>query len=302
MATIDNINIDLFDICTDSLIKIIESSIISQREKKYRKKILINTYNKMINYNYIDNKYYSLAHEIKSLELLMTLPNTKLVNDHNSTPGCDFRINDYYNIECVACTSGDEQKNGYNEFYGTGVFDYNKKENIILTRILQALNEKKEFYYKHLNGSINLDEPYIVFLSLGNLSYGSFFGKYGFSLNKILFGVHHQGYIYDNVKQKFTGTTYQYRDEILNHNDSPISCRFYNEDNSFISAIIFTTATLDEQYSLENTYIFINPFAKNKVIINKLPKLVYWKENKNGEYIPRYNGKNMNNKLKSNIF
>lgn len=295
------INKNLFDECTSNLIDIIDSSNLNEKEKRYRKKILNETYSNMIKNEVIDNKYYALSHEIKSLKLLSSLKNCTITNDHNGKPGCDFKINDNYNIECVSCTPGDEEKNGYDKFYGSGVFDYNKKENIILTRILQALDKKKEFYYEHLGKSIKEDDPYIVFLSLGSLSYGSFFGKYGLFFNKILVGLHHQVFLYDRAQQRFTGTAYQYRDQIINHNNSPISCRYYNEENSFVSAIIFTTAVLDKDYNIDNTYIFLNPFAKNKVKVSQLPNLVYWKEDKYGNYIPRYKGKNLNSKIKTSV-
>lgn len=107
----DNINIPLFDYSTKMLIEILDKSNINEKEKEYRKKELLDIYNKMLNDNVIYNKYYDIAHEIKSLEFLSKYPNMLISDDHLHKSGCDFKICNNYNIECVSSSSGDEENN-----------------------------------------------------------------------------------------------------------------------------------------------------------------------------------------------
>lgn len=300
-------NTSLFAEHTDMLLKILENSNISEKEKSYRKKQLLNVYNNMRKTNTIDNTYYNISHEIRSLEFLSKYPNMLIAQDHLSEAGCDFKIYNNCFIECVCSSSGDEKKNGLNQFHGTGIFDYGKKEKIILTRLTQSLKEKKEFYDKHiLDGSIEKNKSYIIFLGLGNLTYGTFAGKYGFILNKILFGVGHDVLSIDRKTNKFIETKYSHNISINNHNGSSIDCNiFTNPDYSCVSGILFTFATLDEHYTKDNTFLFINPFAQNKIFANRFKDLIYWKSYKEVDelkYYPRYNGKNLNDNLAKKYF
>ena len=102
----DNINIPLFDYSTKMLIEILDKSNINEKEKEYRKKELQDIYDKMLNDNVIYNKYYDIAHEIKSLEFLSKYPNMLISDDHLHKSGCDFKICNNYNIECVSSSSG----------------------------------------------------------------------------------------------------------------------------------------------------------------------------------------------------
>ena len=289
------------------LLKILDHSDISSQEKNYRKKELLEIYNNMVKTNIIDNTYYNISHEIRSLEFLSKYPNMIIAQDHLSKPGCDFQIYDNYLVECVCSSSGDEKKNGLDQFHGSGVFDYGKKEQIILTRLTQSLKEKKDFYDSHISDNvINPDKPYIVFLSLGNLTYGTFAGKYGFILNKILFGVGHDVLYIDRKTNKYVKTEYSHNIAINNHNGSKIDCNiFINQEYSCISAILFTTANLDEHYTHNNTFLFINPYAKNKIFAKRFNNMIYWKSHTEVDgikYYPRYNGKNLNNNLAKKYF
>ena len=300
-------NTSLFSSHTNMLLNILDNSNIPQKEKNYRKNELLKVYNDMTKNNIIDNRYYNISHEIRSLEFLEQYPNMIIAQDHLSESGCDFKIYDNYLVECVCSSSGNEKKNGLDQFHGSGMFDYRRKEQIILTRLTQSLKEKNNFYYSHIkDGSIQKNDPYIVFLGLGNLTYGTFSGKYGFMLNKILFGVGHDILYFDVQTNKFLEAKYSYNKTISNHNGSSIDCNiFANPDYSCVSAILFTCATLEEHYTPNNTFLFINPIAKNRIFANRFKQLVYWKyykENDGLKYYPRYNGKNLNNNLTKKYF
>lgn len=301
------INNELFSDHTTMLLDILEKSNVDLKEKEYRKKELLDIYNHMKDTQIINNKYYNISHEIRSLEFLENYPNIKIAQDHLSKSGCDFEIYNNYLIECVCSSSGDEEKNGLIEFHGSGIFDYSKKEQIILTRLTQSLKEKKDFYNLHcINNTIDKQSPYIVFLGLGNLTYGTFTGKYGFMLNKILFGVGHDVLFLDRQTNKIIKTEYHHNVNIHNHNGSEIDCNiFCNKDYDCISAILFSVASLDEHFTPQNTFLFINPYAKNKIYANKFKNLIYWKSHKEKtglKYYPRYKGKNLNDNLSKKYF
>lgn len=301
------INGPLFAEHTAMLLNILDNSSIDKKEKEYRKEELLSIYNKMKSENKIYNKYYNISHEIRSLEFLSQYDNMKIALDHKSQKGCDFKIYDNFEIECVCSSSGNEKLNGLDQFRGSGVFDCNKKERIILSRLTQSIKEKKDFYYEHIkDNSIDPNSPYIIFLGLGNLTYGMFTGTFGFVLNKILFGVGHDVLLLNLKTNKIEKTKYSHNDVIINHNGSDIDCNiFCNKDYECISAIIFGTESLESNYNNSNTFLFINPYAKNKINANKFKNMIYWKaQNKNGEYLyfPRYKGKNLNDKLSKKYF
>lgn len=294
-------NDKLFQKHTDMLIEILDTSLIDQKEKDYRKNTLLNVYNKMKRENKIYNRYYELSHEIRSLEFLEFYGNVQIANDRKSKEaGCDFLFDCNYQIECVCSSSGNEKINGLDKFHGSGVFDYNKKENIILTRFTKSIDDKVKFYFDHLkNGTISENNPYIIFLGIGNLSYGTFVGKFGFVLNKVLFGVGSKRLHYDLKENKFIKMDYTYTDAISNHNGAEIECNiFNNKKNDCISAIVYSVASLDERYDKTNTFLFINPLARKKIKVNIFKNLIYWRKNKDGLYLPRCNGKSLNNRLK----
>lgn len=308
MSKENGINIKLFDDCNKILLDILDNAEIDKKEKEYRKKRLMTVYNDMVKGNYRDSRYYDMVHEIKSLEFLSKYPNLQISNDHKGKSGCDFKIYSNYNVECVNSSSGNKIKNGLDKFDGFGVFDYNVKENIILTRLSQSIKEKKIFYDNHIaNGTIKVNEPYVVFLSSGDLREGSFFNSFGFTLNKILLGVGHEKIVFDAQNNKVIDSFYEHKDVIYNHNNSEICSNIFGTlEYECLSGVLFTTASLDEHYTKDNTFLFINPFAKNKICANKFSDIIYWNKYKNPDgklvYYPRYKGKNLNDKLKHKFF
>lgn len=87
------------------------------------------------------------------------------------------------------------------------------------------------------------------------------------------------------------GITYSFIPKIKNNNDSTVNTNiFADKSYSNISAVIISTATLEDDYKSNNVVIFTNPLAKNKIKITDFNNFLYWKINKNLEYIPRING------------
>lgn len=300
----------LFSEHTDMLIDILDNSNIDLTEKKFRKDTLLNVYNKMKQTNIIDNRYYQLSHEIRSLEFLNNIGSVKIAKDSSGkAAGCDFVLNTDYQVECVCSSTGDEKSNGFHEYslkntINKGIIDYGKKEKIILTRFSSSIEDKLSFYNTHvINKTISENNPYVIFLGIGNLSYETFPGTFGFVLNEVLFGVGHERLYIDKDTNKHIKTDYEHNMNIFKHNGAEIDCNiFANPRYIKVSGIVFSIANLDERYNKNNTFLFINPFAKNKIKAKKFGNVIYWRKDKKDSYIPRYKGKNLNYKLAKKYF
>ena len=134
--------------------KDIDNSDWNEKEKKYEKGKLNKLFRGMIRKEQLDNHYVSLAHEIKSYEFLKNLGNVQKAIDSKSEEGPDFTIGDY-KIECVACSPGETlgilEKYRLTDYRKSGLFDYNKKLEILLPRMTSSLNEKVEKLNKYIN-------------------------------------------------------------------------------------------------------------------------------------------------------
>lgn len=126
-----------------------------------------------------------------------------------------------------------------------------------------------------------------------------FHGEYGFELLNILVGKSHLALKIDSKTNKSIGSYYTHVENIKKQNGSAINANFFvNKKNEHISGIIFTDAYICDLYNKDNTFLFLNPYAINKIKVSDFRDLIYWKENRNMEYIPRYRGKNLWHKIK----
>lgn len=287
-----------------SLFEIIENSNMSLKEKKFRRQRLICSYKDLKNKT--GSSFYTFTHEIKSLNFLCKYDDVKINEDSKSVPGCDYIYKEKYQIECVCSSGGNIIENGLCHFRGSGIFDGNKKETILLTRLTSSLLDKKRKYETDvINNYINKNKPYIIFLSLGELreKYPRPHKYYGFMLNKILMGVDHPFISLDMQTGKRGEEGFTYKKEIIKHNDSSVPCNiFKNQEYSNISAILYTNARSLEEYNSDNTFLFINPFAKNKVKIKDFKGITYWNFNQEGFYVPRKNGKILESEINKEFF
>lgn len=147
-------------------------------------------------------------------------------------------------------------------------------------------------------GIIKKDEKCIIFISLGDIAEDFFSGQYGFELLNVLIGKGQLTLKIDKNTNQFVEGYYRHVDTIKKQNNAHIDANFFiNEENQHVSAVLFTDASTCELYDTGNTFLFLNPYATNKVKVKDFPNLVYWRGNKNMEYIPRYKGKNLWNKI-----
>lgn len=247
----------------------------------------------------ISDAYYSLAHEIKALQFLSPLGNVRVADDSHSRAGCDYVLNEKYQIECVCSTAGKSEQNSLAKFCicnpSGGLMDYNKKENLLYSRLTSSLRDKKGFYQKHIDaGTMFANLPYIIFLGLGPLSQhmGICPDNNGIELTGILLGKGNPTVTIHPETRKIIDEGYAFRPRIEKWNHQLIdSMIFCNPEYTGVSGILFSSAGLHEEYTAKNTWLFINPYATNKILKKDFHNVTYWAADKNMMYRAYRNGR-----------
>lgn len=127
--------------------------------------------------------------------------------------------------------------------------------------------------------------------------------KYGFDLLDVLIGKSHMSLRIDRQTGEIIESFYNHVDTIKKHNGSDIDANFFlKEENKHVSGIIFSDVNMCEKYDLGNCYMFLNPYAINKIKVKDFKDMIYWRANKDMKYIPRYNGKNLWKNLNRKFF
>ena len=123
------------------------------------------------------------------------------------------------------------------------------------------------------------------------LSYEIFTGKNGIEFTSILFGRGALAVSIDIKTGHMTPIGYAHNNVLFNHNHSEINCNiFAAEDYRCVSGIIISSAKLDEEYTADNTWLFINPNAYIKINAEDFSNIVYWDLYSDDEYGPYKNG------------
>ena len=281
---------------TEWLLELLSSCNLSSKEFIHRKNALEDA-QEMIEseISRFNDRYYNLAHEIKSFYFLRQFGNVLISEDCSHNSGCDCKLNDYYQIECV-CSSVGKNTEGIDllgkidrstEFY---VGNYN--ESFFLCRLTSSIREKLNFYNEHIeNGTMTHQSPYIIFLGLGALATEIFPGENGISFTGMLFGKGCPVLSIDKDTGYMTSNGYTHNRVLFNHNHAEINCNiFLTSEYQCVSGIIISAAKLDEEYTADNTWLFINPNAHAIIDSDDFPGLVYWDIYSKSEYGPYKNG------------
>lgn len=304
MELAQQLKLKMFDIekNTDKLLEILSASNILDKEFCHREKALREA-EKMPGsaVSIISDRYYNLAHEIKSLAFLRSFGNVTMSEDSKHQAGCDYALNNHYQIECVCSTAGNTGKNGLDKSsllknLNGAPIDYAKQKRIIFLRLTSSIKSKLDFYHNGIKkGHIHSDKPYIIFLGLGPLAYELLDSDYGTEITGILLGKGNPTITIDVSCGKILETGYAYEPEVANHNKKMINCNiFCLPEYRDISGIIVSEAGLAEEYSHENTWLFINPFANHKITKKDFWGIVYWDGNAETGYSPRRKGRKIN--------
>lgn len=97
---------------TEYLCNILQNSLLEPHELSYRTQRIKEAEGiSGSQISIVSDRYYSLAHEIKALKYLNQFGFVQAAADHNHESGCDYILNNKYQIECVCSTAGDSSTN-----------------------------------------------------------------------------------------------------------------------------------------------------------------------------------------------
>ena len=177
----------------------------------------------MVKRNVISDSYYSIAHEIRAIDLFSRMGDIIVAKDSNNDPGVDLMYKNLL-IECVASTSGEGKnhdaliQSGYREY--NKVIDNNILSKQISLRILSSLASKRSKYIQDVKKKVIDDKnPFCIFISLGCLRESWCGGKLCKEATRFLAGRGHPTITVDNKTDKLVGgITYGYIPIIQNNN------------------------------------------------------------------------------------
>lgn len=245
----------------------------------------------------VSNVYHQRAHEIKSFDFLQQFGKVKIAEDSKHEKGCDCILNGEYQIEAVCCSEGDIESSGLDKYCGctNGKWiDYSEKEKLMFMRYTSSIKEKRDFYNTHLSdGSINADKPYIIFVGSGPLAPEVMLteGKHGIDFVGILLG---KGAPYIRINPKtgeFVDTGFSFRPYIEKSNGAKIDANiFCNQEYNCVSGIFISSGCIYEEYTVENTWLFLNPFATNPIDERNFGGITYWRTDERKDYRAYRNG------------
>ena len=270
-----------------SLICRFENVAEDSSECSYRKERLQNILNEAIDKESegcID-RFFELTHEMESFLFLKQYGSVLTTSDKRHQPGADYIFNSNYYVECVCSTPGNKEANGLDKYLlKLGVFDYNEEKRLINARFTSSLYEKVDFYNKRLENCIPAGKPYLIFLSPGRLMYNWVAEEYGMALTDILFGRGNPTIIVNEITGEVVGRGYSHTTSFKKNNGAEISSNlFCSAEFKCVSGIVLACG-MKEEYTSENTFLFVNPFANNPIEPSIFVNIPTWDANSNGEY------------------
>lgn len=284
-------NVELFDNVYKVFDNLLENLNLTQKELKHRKNNFSKAYIELISNN-IWQSFFSQLHEIKSIDFFTQLPGFLVVyEDSSSIPGVDIEYNKTQ-IEFVVASTGNENtkrkllESGFNEY--NKMIDLNPKHDQMILRFSSVLKDKSiKFLNDSNNNYVNKDQPFIIFMSLGELDQEWHHGEYCVEALKFLIG---RGQLSISFNPKNLGEgvylDYGYRPLIEKKENVNVLLNFFGDEvNSHVSAVLLSTAGLRERYNEQNVYMFANPYAVNPLDFESFPNIVVWK-NFGVEYKP----------------
>ena len=154
---------------------------------------------------------------------------------------------------------------------------------------------QKEFYQKHIAaGTMSATLPYIIFLGLGSLFQEMMIDPKmnGIELTGVLLGKGNPTITINSKTQEIIGQGYAFRPRIEKWNHQLIdSAIFCNPEYAGVSGVLFNSTDLSEEYTNQNTWLFINPYAINKITKKDFRNITYWAADKDMMYRAYRNGR-----------
>ena len=243
---------------------------IPDAERTFRKQRLQQAAD-LANQDPFANRFFQLAHEIRSLAFLPQYGNTRMAYDSKQEGGADFVLNGAVYVECVCASPGrNVQESGLdpllvrNTVNSAGLIDYAEKNRLLKARLTNSLQNKVHFYQKHLDRSIPSGQPYVIFLSPGYLTYEWFEEEYGAALTEILLG-RGQPTITINVETgKVVASGYAHENSLPKYNGAAINCKGYH-------ALTHLPTITQATKSGDNTFLFMTNDTTHSPVLLQAP-------------------------------
>lgn len=280
---------------TNDLVEVMRKNNLPEKEIEYRAERLIKAAEAPpAPCEAVSSQYYNIAHEIRSLEFLGKYGSARIAMDSISEAGCDIILDDKLQIECICCSTGKSEDNGWADYLRTErqweMRDTRIAEDFILSRITNAISNKRDFYWKHIEKeSAVADRPYIVLFGLGSLHTKVLFDDSGREILRVLFGADKPTLKYDESNEKFIFDGYTYNRQLEKWNGSKIdSIIFRLKEYRFLSGIIVTVGGVGEEYSENETWLFTNPNAINRLSVEDFKGMPGWREKRQSGNVYKY--------------
>lgn len=259
------------------LCKLLEDVGLDNKEIMYRKRNLERAFPQGKHIIEIGHRYYELAHEIKAMSFLSNMGKVNISRDSVGERGCDCVFSEKYDVEFVCCSLGQHPESFRKVFQESSMKEYKESADFIISRLTNSVKSKTEKYLSE--NSLGERGPFIIFLGLGELSYGAMLGSYGMEVLSFLVGKGERTFLVDLETGEIIRSGYVYQPEFKKPlNGAIINADIWDDENyNCVSALIVSDADIDEDYSYDNTWMYINPNADNKITIKDFEGIIYWK-------------------------
>ena len=210
-------------------------------------------------------EFFSVAHELRTYELLKKL-NKQVLANNDDKAGVDFVCN-LGNIECV--TFNMPKDDNSKKILNGNMNRYKAYE----PRVSQAINEKLNKYRTYiLKNQIDKNLPNIICLNSGICGYDIHSSTFLNACERIIYGLGDDTlFINRETKEEFWGRSFQ--DKIIKPNGKEIETNlFSNKAYNIISGVLLIDNLVDENYS--RPILYINPNAKIKIDKRRVRKML----------------------------
>lgn len=256
-------------------------AFINIKEYEHRRKKICNPQQDYS--SFVETDIFQIAHEIDTAYILSRGGQVKLAKEITQKSNIDIEYLLKYKIECTCGNQGNEKNVKINKDIGQyhnangNLFDTLDKK-IMYNRLINSIDVKIEAYKKKYipQQAIDSKTPYLISITNKDILGTTGINIYdnGCELLEILFGI--------NINSKIIKLDLE---KVIKESYLHVKAEtFYNKNNDFLSGIIYSNATWDKRYYKNNTFLFVNPNAKNKIDISDFLQFNCWIYNDNSKY------------------
>lgn len=244
--------------------------------------------------SFVETNIFQIAHEIDTAYILSRGGQVKLAKEITQKSNIDIEYLSKYKIECTCGNQGNKKNVKINTAVGqyhcaSGNLFNTADKKIMYNRLINSIDVKIEAYNeKYISQqAIDSNTPYLVSITNKDILGATGINTYdnGCELLEILFGT--------NIDNKIKKLDLK---KIVKESCIHIEKEIFNSKNNlFLSGIIYSNATWNKKYYKNNTFLFVNPYAKNKIDTSDFLQFNCWVFNDTSKcYEFKINNKNSN--------